>query len=50
MSALGYTLILALILGASLVLMTAAVAGPTPIALCSTVATVTPSSVSVLND
>jgi hypothetical protein len=49
MSALRYTLILELILGASMVLMTAAVAGSTPISLFSTAPTATLSS-AVLND
>ena len=43
-------LTLALILGALLVPMTAAMAGATPIAILSTTSTATLSSVSVLND
>ncbi len=48
MSAIGYTLILALIPGASLVLTTAAVTGA-PTAPFSTAATATPSSLSVFS-
>ena len=48
-SAIRYVLILALVLGASLVLTTAAVAGATPTASVSTALTATPWSLSVLS-
>ena len=49
MPAIRYALILALVLGAPLVLTTAAVAGPTPTASFRTASTATPSSLSVFS-